>query len=190
MNACWGWNNVNRRAVGGLIYRADGAFSDVRNVVVLDRNMLDYTFANAPVDWLGDGNWMPTERAGLVRRNGRSSAVGAAAMRCSGISSVSPAINRCWRSWRRRWNIRARERNTISATATSASPSVAMGTTRAAGMPRFTARRIQQGHENQRTVLLRNGVEVASTPIPAMTFLEGAHHEWFGLNLQQARQHD
>ncbi len=34
-------------------------------------------------------------------------------------------------------------------------------------------------------MLLRNGVEVASTPESAMTFLEGAHHEWFGLELRK-----
>ncbi len=52
------------KPAGGLrpIYRADGGFANIQNVVVLNRSMLDYTFANAPVDWQGDGNWMPTVR--------------------------------------------------------------------------------------------------------------------------------
>ncbi|HEY3379024.1 MAG TPA: hypothetical protein VGL77_16195, partial [Armatimonadota bacterium] len=43
-------------------YRANGCFATARNVLVLSRNMMDYTFANAPADWLDQGTWMPTIR--------------------------------------------------------------------------------------------------------------------------------
>jgi len=43
-------------------YRAEGCFAFVRDVIVLGRNMRDYTFADAPVDWMSTGTWMPTTR--------------------------------------------------------------------------------------------------------------------------------
>jgi hypothetical protein len=45
-------------------YSGDGCFSFIErsNVLALGRNMKDYTFSEAPVDWLSDGSWMPTTR--------------------------------------------------------------------------------------------------------------------------------
>jgi len=43
-------------------YRADGAFHNTRDVLVLGPNYLDYTFTESPVDWIGEGTWMPTVR--------------------------------------------------------------------------------------------------------------------------------
>ncbi len=42
-----------------------------------------------------------------------------------------------------------------------------------------------RGNENQRTVLLRNGVEVASVPVPARPFCAGRIIQWFPLNLRK-----
>ncbi|MHB9025645.1 MAG: hypothetical protein ACYC7E_15990 [Armatimonadota bacterium] len=43
-------------------YRATAAFSRPDNVLVVGDCEWDYTFAEAPVDWLADGAWMPTTR--------------------------------------------------------------------------------------------------------------------------------
>lgn len=43
-------------------FRATGCFADVREPIALSRQMLDYTFGNAPADWLADGAWEPTIR--------------------------------------------------------------------------------------------------------------------------------
>ncbi len=43
-------------------FRAEGCFSRVDDPTVLSRNVLDYTFAGAPVDWLGEGTWVTTSR--------------------------------------------------------------------------------------------------------------------------------
>lgn len=43
-------------------YRADGAFRNLRNLLVLGRNYRDFIFTGAPVDWVGEGTWMATVR--------------------------------------------------------------------------------------------------------------------------------
>ena len=43
-------------------YLAGDGYSYITNVVVLGKNFLDYTFTTAPVDWIGEGTWMPTMR--------------------------------------------------------------------------------------------------------------------------------
>ena len=163
---------------------AAAAYCDVRDVCVLGQNLRDYTFANAPVDWLGDGTWMPTVRwacspewsflGGWSRGDAvlwhkatfhrRSIAAGlrgpedGISARSRGIRSPLPRFRR---HHLRRW----------------AQP--------AQRLCRDLRRGGCAGAENQRTVLLRNGVEVASVPVPAMTFLRGGHHQWFALNLRK-----
>ncbi len=39
-----------------------GCFALAHDVMVLGHNMLDYTFADAPVDWIEQGTWMETTR--------------------------------------------------------------------------------------------------------------------------------
>ena len=50
--------------VAGLrpAYRATGCFADAHDQVVLSYNLLDYSFSNAPTDWLFEGTWEPTNR--------------------------------------------------------------------------------------------------------------------------------
>ncbi|MHB9134382.1 MAG: LamG-like jellyroll fold domain-containing protein [Armatimonadota bacterium] len=43
-------------------YLASGGFSATQDVLVLGSNYRDYTFATAPVDWIGEGTWMATMR--------------------------------------------------------------------------------------------------------------------------------
>jgi hypothetical protein len=43
-------------------YRAEGAYANVADPIVLGRHVLDYTFAEAPSDWIADGAWAPTVR--------------------------------------------------------------------------------------------------------------------------------
>ncbi len=37
-------------------YHADGCFTLAHDVQLMSRNVLDYTFTSAPVDWLGEGD--------------------------------------------------------------------------------------------------------------------------------------
>lgn len=43
-------------------YCATGCFADKHDAVVIGRNALDYQFTDAPVDWVGEGTWAPTVR--------------------------------------------------------------------------------------------------------------------------------
>ena len=43
-------------------YGASGSLARVGGVLVLGRNLLDYSFTDAPVDWLAEGTWMATTR--------------------------------------------------------------------------------------------------------------------------------
>ena len=43
-------------------YRANGCFALAHDMQVISRNVLEYTFTSAPVDWIGEGTWMPTIR--------------------------------------------------------------------------------------------------------------------------------
>lgn len=43
-------------------YRAQGSFAKVSNIIAPSRNIFDYTFADAPADWLTEGTWMPSIR--------------------------------------------------------------------------------------------------------------------------------
>lgn len=43
-------------------YQVSGCYANARNIYVLGGNFLDYTFTNAPVDWVGDGTWLATMR--------------------------------------------------------------------------------------------------------------------------------
>lgn len=43
-------------------YYVDGCFAAVRDVLMLGKNQLNYVFANAPTDWIGEGTWQPSIR--------------------------------------------------------------------------------------------------------------------------------
>jgi len=43
-------------------YGASGSLARVGDVLVLGRNLLDYSFTDSPVDWLTEGAWMATTR--------------------------------------------------------------------------------------------------------------------------------
>jgi hypothetical protein len=43
-------------------YGAGGSLAKIGDVLVLGRNLLDYTFTDAPVDWTSEGAWMATTR--------------------------------------------------------------------------------------------------------------------------------
>jgi len=43
-------------------YAATGAVTRSGEALALGHHLLDYSFADAPVDWLADGTWMPTNR--------------------------------------------------------------------------------------------------------------------------------
>ncbi|MEI6520768.1 MAG: hypothetical protein WCO98_12135, partial [bacterium] len=43
-------------------YSASGCFTLTDDVLAIGHNLLDYSFADAPTDWLTEGTWMPTTR--------------------------------------------------------------------------------------------------------------------------------
>jgi hypothetical protein len=45
-----------------VAYGAAGCLANVKDALALGRNVLDYSFDDAPVDWLAEGAWMPTTR--------------------------------------------------------------------------------------------------------------------------------
>ncbi len=55
--------NIDAPAAGlRPAYHAEGCYRRVEDPIVLGRNVLDYTFADAPVDWVADGAWAPSIR--------------------------------------------------------------------------------------------------------------------------------
>jgi len=164
------------------LYRADGAFANIRNMVVMSRNTYDYTFTTAPVDWVGDGTWMSTERWACspnwsyLGGWSRGDAVLWHKQRFIGDQSllavVAPKME--YPRVREIYDQRYRDYG-VTICGDGHDPR--------SGYAAIYGAADKQGKENKRTVLLRNGVEVASTPVSALTFLQGGHHAWFSLNL-------
>lgn len=166
------------------LYRAEGAFSNVRNVVVLNHNMLDYTFANAPVDWLTDGAWMPTVRWAcspnwsFLGGWSRGDAVLWHKQRFSGDQSLQAYVAPKMEYPRERAPYDTRFRDFgITICSDGHNPR--------SGYAVLYGAADKQGYENHRTVLLRNGVEVAAAAVPMKSFMQGGHHEWYALNLRK-----
>ncbi|MHB9131632.1 MAG: LamG-like jellyroll fold domain-containing protein [Armatimonadota bacterium] len=177
---------VDKAPLAGLLpaYRASGCYAGVDNVVVVGRNQLDYIFADAPVDWLAQGTWIPTIRwscspswsflAGWSR--------GEAALwhkqRFTGDQSFEAFVAPKMEYPRQRALYEFRYRDmAITICGDGRNPrSGYSGIFMASG---------SDGSRQERTVLLRNGVEVASIPVPTAEVpnKDNSHRNWFDLVL-------
>ncbi|MHB9024750.1 MAG: LamG-like jellyroll fold domain-containing protein [Armatimonadota bacterium] len=162
-------------------YRIDGAFTAARDVVVIGRNILDYIFHDAQVDWISEGTWMPTVRWScspnwtFISGWSRGDTVFWHKKRFSGDQSFEAFLGLKMEYPRARQIYDERYRN-FSITICSDGRNPRTGYAGIYGAPDA------QGNPNKRTVLLRNGVEVAGTDF-AMPGRGQAHREWFDLAL-------
>lgn len=172
-------------AASGLrpAYAAEGCFALVHDVAVLGRNVLDYTFTEAPVDWVGEGAWMPTIRWSCSPKWSflggwnRGNAVLWHKQRFSGDqlfeAFVGPKMN--YPRQREKYESHFRD---FAITICGDGRNPRTGYSGIYGAPDLA------GHPNQRSVLLRNGVEVGSVNL-AVPGKDTAHNAWFHLELHK-----
>ena len=153
-------------------YRADGCFALARDLLVLGRNMLDYSFAEAPVDWIAQGTWMESTRWACAPQWSflagwsRGDAVLWHKQRIIGDQSFEAFVGLKMEYPRERDIYDNRYRN-FSITICGDGLDPLSGYAGIYGAPDATGK-----VPNQRAVLLRNGVEVAATTLA----FPGARH--------------
>ena len=164
-------------------YGASGCFA-IGGVHVTGTHWLDYSFATAPTDWIGVGTWMPTVRwscqpkwsflGGWSRGDAilwhKACFTGDQALQ----AYVGPKME--YPREREPYDRRFRDYG-LTLCGDGHDPRSGYAAIYGAASP--------DGIENSRTVLLRNGVEVASAPLHAVTFQEGGHHVWHALMLRK-----
>jgi hypothetical protein len=164
-------------------YYAEGNLAPARKALVLGHNDLDYLFADAPTDWVTVGTWMPTTRWScaphwsFLAGWSRGDAVLWHKKRFTGDHAFEAFVGPKMEYPRERliYDLKYHDFG-ISICSDGLNPR--SGYTGIYGAPDLT------GTPNQRTVLLRNGVEVASTPI-TVPGRGTAHREWFDLMLKK-----
>lgn len=165
-------------------YRAEGSFAMARDVMVLGRNVLDYTFADEPVDWIEQGTWMETTRWScaphwsFLAGWSRGDAVLWQKKRITGDQSFDAFVGLKMEYPRERdiYDNRYRDFGIAICSDGHDPRSGYAGVFGAADETGKTS--------NQRTVLIRNGVVVASANITAPG-RSTAHREWFELELHK-----
>ncbi len=167
-----------------VAYRADGCFAAVDTVTALSRNLLDYSFDDAPVDWLAEGAWMPTTRWACTPHWSflggwsRGDAVLWHKQRFNGDQSFQAfvALKMEYPRERQIYEQRSRDFNlTICGD----------GHDPRSGYAALFGASNAQGFSTWRTVLLRNGVEVASTYGGPTGIQNGGHTAWTNLVLRK-----
>ena len=155
-----------------------------QQVQVNGHGWLDYTFTSAPTDWIAMGAWMPSVRWAcdpkwsFLGGWSRGDAILWHKQRFTGDQSLRAFVGPKMEYPRARESYDLRYRDfgvTICGNGHDAR----------SGYAAIYGAADADGQENRRTVLLREGVEVASVPVPAVTFLQGAHHRWFALDLRK-----
>jgi len=164
-------------------YWSSGGFAAVRDPMASGSNVLDYTFTEAPVDWIGEGVWAPTVRwacdpkwsfmsgwsHGLAVLWHKSEFHGDHSLEAyMGVKMEYPR-------YREFYDTRYRD---LAVTICSDGVDPRTGYTGVVGAPDA------QGVQNRRTVLLRNGVEVASVNLP-LPLKDRGHNYWFMLALNK-----
>jgi len=167
------------------LYRGSGAFSGVRDVVVLGRNVREYTFADAPTDWFGEGVWMPSVRWAcqpqwsFLSGWSRGDAVLWHKQIFTGDQQFEAFVG-IKMEYPHEADIYYDRYRNLGITICGDGRQPRSGYTGIFGAPG------KDGRQNQRAVLLRNGVEVAECPY-VMPGYDSAHRNWFHLEL---RKHD
>lgn len=167
-------------------YHAEGAFHAVRDRLVLGRNVRDYLFTEAPVDWIGDGTWMQTVRWAcdpkwsFLSGWSHGDVVLWHKQRFHGDQSLEAYLGIKMEYPREREVYEQRYRN-LGITICGDGSNPRSGYTGIFGAP-------ENSIPNRRTVLLRNGVEVASAQ-SALPTRDAGHREWFQLMLVKRGDH-
>jgi hypothetical protein len=169
---------------GGVpIYSALGTLGEVREAVVLGRQCFDYVFADAPVDWITEGTWLSTTRWAcspqwsFLAGWSRGDAVLWHKGHITGDQSFDSFLGLKMEYPRERalYDFRYRDFGvTICGDGLNPRSGYA-GLFGAAG---------EDGRPNARTVLYRNGVIVASSPL-TVPGRDASHREWFHLELRK-----
>jgi len=176
---------VDATPVHGLhpAYAVSGCFTP-QQVRVSGHNWLDYTFTDAPTDWIAAGAWMPSVRWAcdpkwsFLGGWSRGDAILWHKQRFTGDQSLLAFVGPKMEYPRARESYDLRYRD-FGVTICGNGQDARSGYTAIYGAAD------PDGRENRRTVLLREGVEVATIPVAAVTFLQGAHHRWFALHLRK-----
>ncbi|MHB9132725.1 MAG: hypothetical protein ACYDBB_16785 [Armatimonadota bacterium] len=165
-------------------YAATGAFGGAKDPVVVGHQVLDYAFSDAPTDWYGQGAWMPTTRWSCTPHWSflggwnRGDAALWLKQRFTGDQSFEAYVAIKMEYPRERQVYEERYRN-LGLTICGDGFNPRTGYTAILGAPD------KLGTPNRMTVLLRNGVEVASAAaiVPGMS--AGGHTAWYGLTLHK-----
>ena len=171
---------------GYAAYGSDGqAFQSPRDVHAISGYALDYTFAEAPVDWYAAGTWMPSVRWSCTPTWSFLSgwSLGDAVLwhkeRFNGAQSLEAFMGVKMEYPRERVNYYTRYHGYLAVTICGDGKDPRNGYCGIYGAPDV------DGFPYQRAVLLRNGVIVASTQINSMRALGENHHLWFKLMLEK-----
>ncbi len=163
------------------LYSANGCFQTAHDFLVTGPNARDYTFATAPTDWLGEGTWEPTVRWTCAPQwsflGGWSR--GDVALwhkdRFTGDVTLQAFLG-IKMEYPRETAIYEERYRSLGVTICGDGHDPRQGYALLFGAPD------EQGNPNRRTLLLRNGVVVASNAqrMPDKTY---GHHTWFALTL-------
>jgi hypothetical protein len=165
-------------------YSATGCFTLADDVMAIGHNLLDYSFADAPTDWLTEGTWMPTTRWSCSNQ-------------WSFLSGWSRGDVAIWhkKSFTGDQFIDAylgikmeypRERETYWTRFRDMAVTICGdGKNPRSGYSGIVGATGTDERPTQRTILLRNGVEVASANIVIPGSINGGHTHWFQLELHK-----
>ncbi|MHB9108443.1 MAG: LamG-like jellyroll fold domain-containing protein [Armatimonadota bacterium] len=164
-------------------YWSSGCLVAVREPMVSGNNVLDYYFTEAPVDWVGEGTWAPTIRWACDPKwsfmSGWSHGLAVLwhkrEFRGDHSLEVYMGVKMEYPRYREFYDFRFRD---LALTICSDGRDPRSGYTGIVGAPD------EQGTPNRRTVLLRNGVVVASVNLPLPQKDQG-HNSWFLLSLRK-----
>jgi hypothetical protein len=164
-------------------YYADGCFAQIRDILATGRNVLDYTFSDAPSDWVGDGTWAMSSRWACAPQwsflGGWShgNAVLWHKQRFTGDQSFETFSGVKMEYPREREIYDNRMRNIAISICTD-------GRNLHTGYAGIYGAPDEQGNPNRRTVLLRNGEVVASAAL-VVPGRGQSHREWYDLALRK-----
>ncbi|MHB0937877.1 MAG: LamG-like jellyroll fold domain-containing protein [Armatimonadota bacterium] len=164
-------------------YYVDGCFTQIKDLLATGRNVLDYTFSDAPSDWIGDGAWTMTTRWACAPQwsflGGWShgDAVLWHKQRFSGDQAFQTfsGVKMEYPRERQIYDHRTRD---IAISICTDGRDPRSGYTGIYGAPD------EKGALNRRTVLMRNGVVVA-TAAKVVPGRGESHREWYDLALRK-----
>lgn len=163
-------------------YNAAGGLAKVAPPLVMARNVLDYSFSEAPVDWMGDGDWASTVRWActptwsFLSGWSRGEAVLWHKQRFSGDHNLQAFVG-VKMEYPREMDIYDNRYRDFAITICGDGHNPRSGYTGvfAAAQPALPVR----------LVLLRNGTEVASKPLANPPNRGANHRSWFNIMLRK-----